>query len=151
MKKLFFTALIAVSISFSSSAQAVNQIDQKAVNNFEAVFIGASNVNWTSKQDLTIASFIQNNHKVEVFYNPDGDLIATTRQIQIKDAPASVKKAVEKKYSDYLVKEVLELKSSDDTNSNYFIAVENDKETIVLKANEGTMSVYSQTKKQSIL
>ncbi len=83
MKKLFFAALIAVSVSASAFAQDVNQIDVKAVENFESAFGGASNVEWVSKENFTKASFIQNEQKVEVFYNLDGDFIATTTQIRM--------------------------------------------------------------------
>lgn len=63
MKKLFFAALIAVSVSASSFAQDVNKIDEKAVADFESVFTGASNVEWASKENFTKASFIDNNRK----------------------------------------------------------------------------------------
>jgi hypothetical protein len=145
MKKLFFAALIAVSVSTSAFAQDVNQVDVKAVENFESSFGGASNVEWISKENFTKASFIQNEQKVEVFYNLDGDFIATTTQIKMDKVPAFVKRTVAKNYSDYTVKEAFKFEANDVTA--YFLAVENEKENIVLQAKGGLFSVYSRTAK----
>lgn len=145
MKKLFFTALIAVSVSASSFAQNLNQIDEKAVADFESAFSGASNVEWTSKNNFTKASFIQNDRKVEVFYNHDGDFIATTRQIKMDEVPTFAKRAFAKKYSNYTVKEAFKFQADDE--EAYYIAAENENQNIILKAKQGSLTVYSKTSK----
>ncbi|MCW3112421.1 MAG: hypothetical protein JWR18_817 [Segetibacter sp.] len=145
MKKLLFAALIAVSISGSTIAQDFNQIDQKAVGNFESAFTGASNVEWTAKEKFTKATFKQNEQKVEVFYDLAGDFIASTRQIAIEELPTFVKRIFAKKYSGYTVKEAFKFKSDDETD--YFISVENETENIVLKEKQGSLVVYSRTSK----
>ncbi|GEO09351.1 hypothetical protein [Segetibacter aerophilus] len=145
MKKLFIAALVALTISTSAFAQDVNQIDPKAVQNFEATFVGASKVEWTSKESFTKASFLQDEQKVEVFYNPDGDLIATTKQVKMEELPTFVKRTFTKKYSDYNVTEAFKFNA--DAETNYFVAAENDKESIVLKVANGSISVYSRTSK----
>ncbi|MEJ7828221.1 MAG: hypothetical protein WKF91_08505 [Segetibacter sp.] len=145
MKKLFFAALIAVSVSANAFAQDVNQIDEKAVENFESAYGGASNVEWISKENFTKASFVQNEQKVEVFYNLDGDYIATTTQIKLDHVPTFVKRIVAKNYSDYTVKEAFKFQADDE--AAYFISAENEKENVVLKVNGGLLSVYSRTDK----
>ena len=145
MKKLFFTALIAVSVSFGSSAQDVNQFDQKAVYNFKSSFAGASHVEWSSKENFTIASFLQDDHKVEVFYNTDGDFVAASNQVGMEQLPSYFKKVVEKKYSNYTVKEAFKLNGNDEIA--YFIFAENDEDKIVLKAKQGSVSLYSKKAK----
>jgi hypothetical protein len=145
MKKLLLTAFIAVSISISSFAQGINEVDKNAIDNFEATFTGASNVEWTSTKNFTIASFMQDDRKVEVFYDPAGEFVATTRQIDIEDAPAYSRKIITRKYIDYVVKEAFEFRA--DNELHYFISIENDKENIVLKVKEGSVSIFSQTEK----
>ena len=145
MKKLFFTALIAVSVSISAFAQDVNQIDRKVVNNFEASYGGASNVEWISKENFTVASFIQNEHKVEVFYTADGDFVATTSYVGMEELPSFAKKSVIKKYADYTVTEAFKFKADGETS--YFISVENEKENVVLKVKDGSVAVYSKRSK----
>lgn len=145
MKKLFIAALVTLTISTSAFAQEVNEIDQKAVQNFESSFGGASKVEWTSKDNFTKASFLQDEQKVEVFYNPEGDLIATTKQVKMEELPTFVKRTFTKKYSDYIIKDAFKLKAEDETN--YFVSAENNKESLVLKVAQGSVSVYSRTYK----
>lgn len=145
MKKLFFAALIAVSVSASSFAQDVNKIDEKAVADFEAAFAVASNVEWASNKNFTKASFIDNNRKVEVFYNLHGEFIATTRQIKMDEVPTFAKRTFAKKYSDYTVKEAFKFQADDE--KAYYISAENENENIVLKVKEGSVTLYSRTNK----
>ncbi len=145
MKKLIFAALIAVSVSASAFATDVNKIDAMAVENFQSTFLGASNVEWTSKEAFTKASFLQNGKKVEVFYNLDGEFIATTTEVSMNEVPTFVKRIFEKNYSDYDVKEAFKFIANE--KENYFISAENDKENIVLQAQGGLFSVYSRTAK----
>lgn len=145
MKKLIIAALIAVSVSASAFAQDVNQIDEKTVANFESAFAGASNVEWISKENFTKASFIQNEQKVEVFYNLDGEFMATTTQIKMDEVPTFAKRTFAKNYSYYTIKEAFKFEADDETA--YYIAAENEKENMVLKVNRGSFSVYSRTAK----
>ncbi|MBE7172420.1 MAG: hypothetical protein INR73_17670 [Williamsia sp.] len=143
MKKLFATVFMAVSVSISLFAQDANQTYSKAVTSFDDTFTGASNVVWSFGEDFTKATFFQDNHRVEVFYNAAGDFVATTTQIKLEDAPAYVKKAVEKKYSNYSVNEAFVFKADDQTK--YFISLEDERENIVLAGNNGAVIVYSRT------
>ncbi len=145
MKKLLIAALLAVSVSASSIAQDASHIDRKAMGNFEVTYAGASGVDWTSTGDFTKASFVQNEKKIDVFYNLDGDFVAATTKLKVDEIPASIKRSLEKRYSDYVVKEALQYKSYDEVS--YFIALENQKEDIVLKVTGGSLSVYSSTDK----
>ncbi len=145
MKKLFFAALIAVSVSANAFAQEVNQIDERAIESFESAFAGASGVEWVSKENFTKASFLQNEQKVEIFYNSDGEFIASTRQIKMEAVPTSIQRIIAKSYSNYTVKEAFKFQANDETA--YYIAAENEDENIVLKVKGGLCSVYSRTAK----
>jgi opacity protein-like surface antigen len=145
MKKLFFAALIAVSVSANAFAQDVNQIDPKAMSDFESVFTGASNVKWMSKENFTKASFTQNEKDLDVFYNLDGEFIATTRQINLDEVPTFAKRIFAKNYSDYTVQEVFKFQANNE--EAYYISAENEKENVVLKINSGSVSVFSRTAK----
>jgi hypothetical protein len=145
MKKLFFAALVAVSVSASAFAQDVNQIDEKAVENFESAFAGASNVEWMSKEKFSKASFKQNEQKIEVFYDSEGEFIATTKQIKMDEVPTFAKRTFAKNYADYTVKEAFKFQADDE--EAYYISAENEKEIVVVKVNGGSFSTYSRTAK----
>jgi hypothetical protein len=115
------------------------------VENFESAYGGASNVEWISKENFTKASFVQNEQKVEVFYNLDGEHIATTTQIKVEQLPAFVKKTLAKNHTAYDVTEAFKFDA--DGSTSYFIATENEKENLVLQAKGGSISMYSRTVK----
>src|SRR5689334_21405073 len=110
MKKLLIAALLVVSVSASSIAQDLSSVDRKSMGNLEVMYAGASGVNWTSTAQFTKASFVQNEKKMDVFYNLDGEFVAVTTQLKVHEIPASIKKTLEKRYSDYLVKEAFQYK-----------------------------------------
>ena len=139
MKKLFIAALVAASLSFTANAQGSN--DLSAVDNFEATFSDASNVKWVSNENFSKAYFIQNEENMQAFYDLNGDLIATTTAIESEELPAWVKKSFQKKYAGYNIAEAFELTAEYETA--YFIAAEKGNEKFLLKANEGSLSVYS--------
>jgi hypothetical protein len=145
MKKLFIAAMVTLTISTSAFAQDATQIDQKAVQNFESSYGGASKVEWTLKDNFTKASFLQDEQKVEVFYNPEGDFIATTKHVKMEELPTFVKRTFTKKYSDYTVKEAFKFTAEDETE--YFVSAENEKESLVLKVAQGSVFVYSRANK----
>jgi hypothetical protein len=145
MKKLFFAALIAVTSAVSAAAQDVNPVHYIAARNFEESYAGASNVEWTATQNMSKATFMQNEQKVEVFYNQQGDFVAIARQLKMQDLPSFATKTFAKKYSDYTVTEAFEFKSADE--HHYFIAAENDIQNLVLKVDQGSVIVYSKTNK----
>jgi hypothetical protein len=145
MKKLLLAALMAVSVSVSAFAQDANEVDGKALQNFESAYGGASDVEWISKENFTKASFIQNEHQVEVFYNLDGEYVATTTQIKADQLPTFVKKTIAKNYSDYSILEAFRFQADDETS--YFVSAENEKEDVVFQSKGGLFSVYSRTPK----
>ena len=145
MKKLLFTALVAVSLSATAFSQDVASTDQRIVDNFEATYTDATKVEWVSTENFTKALFIQNGHNFSAYYNPSGEFMATTSQVDLKEVPTFVKIILAKKYSDYNVTQAFELMSDDETA--YFIAGENETQKIVLKVQDGTVSVFDKTAK----
>src|SRR5688572_5004477 len=82
MKKLFFTAMIAVSVVSSAFASDVKKVNYRVLHAFEQQYRGASNVEWTSKPEFVKATFTQDNAKVDVFYNYNGDKIGASKSVE---------------------------------------------------------------------
>lgn len=144
MKKVFLAAFVALVISVAANAQT-QQVDLKVMENFETAFAGASNVQWTSQENFTKATFIKDAQRVEVFYNPEGNFIATTKQVSVDEMPTFAKRSLAKKYSDYGVTEAFSLTADDETS--YFVVAENAVEKVVLKVAKGSISVYERSRK----
>lgn len=146
MKKLFFTALLAVSVAVSAFATDAKKINSIAVNNFEASFKKASDVSWTATKDYTKATFVLNNIRMEALYSREGDLIGTTHGITLEELPVNAKRNFAKKYHGYTVKEAIRFEGNDE--GAYFISAENEKESVVLKVSDNSqVSVMKSSKK----
>jgi hypothetical protein len=59
--------------------------------------------------------------------------------------PTAAKRAIAKKYADYTVREAIKFDSVDEIA--YFISVENEKKSIILKVLNDSVSVYKTTNK----
>jgi len=146
MKKLFFAALITVTVATSAFAKDVNKISSRATHNFSFDFRGAEKVNWISKSNFYKASFILDGQKMEAFYNLNGDMIGTSQNITLDQLPTSAKRTFAKRYNGYTVKEAIRFEGVDE--SAYYISAENEKENVILKvADDANVSVFQKDRK----
>lgn len=145
MKKLFITALLAISLATSGFASGTN-VNVSVLNNFKTDFRNVANVSWVSKDDYAKATFTENNQKVEAFYNLSGELIGTSKSLDLQNLPVSAKRAFAKKFDGYTVKEVIKFDGVDE--SAYFFTAENSVESVIFKIGDNEQLVtYKKTKK----
>ena len=146
MKKLFIAALLTITVAASSFASDNKKISNLAINNFRLEFAKASNVSWSTAEKYYKATFYMGAEKMEAFYNASGEKVATSRTISIDELPVKAKRAFAKDYSDYTVKEAVEMDGIEETA--YFLTAENDKESVILKVTgTGGLSIFKTTKK----
>lgn len=140
MKKLFISALLAVTVAVSSFAAEGNNVSYAVRNSFSAQFKYASDVRWTSGENYTKATFVLNNVSTEALYSAQGEFIGTNQAITLEELPVNAKRAFAKTYSDYTVKEAIRFEGSQE--SAYYISAENEKGSVILKVEDsGYMSI----------
>lgn len=148
MKK-FATVLTAAVMLFTSSAFATGKdnVTAKVQAAFLTDFKSAGNVKWEKKEGFYFATFSINNISIDAAYNEDGELLATSRKLEISQLPLSVSLQIGKKYSDYtLVGQVSEINFEGQTH--YYFTIENSKQSLNLKCSgDGEVSVESRKKK----
>jgi hypothetical protein len=147
MKKLLFSALIAVSlVSSAFAASGENKkVSLQITKAFESNFNDVGNVTWNITEKFAKATFVLNDVTTEAFYSPDGEFIGTSQAIALDKIPTVAKRAIAKKYTDYTVREAIKFDGVDETA--YYVSVENDKKSIVLKVLNYSVSVYKTTNK----
>lgn len=138
MKKLQnVLAAIALFITTASFAAhgpgGVTPVVQAA---FDKNFIGATNVSWEQIDDFYFASFDLVTKQNTAAFNENGELVATSRMIDISQLPLSVSAAINDKYSGYtLSKAVTEFYFEGQTS--YYVYAENSKRILRLKCYAG--------------
>jgi hypothetical protein len=146
MRKLFLAALISMTVAASAFAKDTKNVNGVAIRNFEIEFSKASNVTWTSTDKFVKATFIQDNEKMEAFYNQSGEKIATSRTIKLDELPVKAKRTIAKDYAAYTIIEAIEVEGSEDYG--FYVSAENEKESVILKVNgTGGLSIFKVTKK----
>lgn len=146
MKKILLTAIIAISIISSAFANPGKEVNYFVINSFREDFGNVEDVKWNITPAYAKAAFILNNVATEAFYKLDGEFIGTTQTIAIEDLPIAAKRSFAKKYSNYIVKEAIKLNGNEETA--YFILAENEKHSVVLKANNAGITVYKVSSKK---
>jgi len=141
MKKLLIAATMLVAIATSSFASG-NAANNKAARNFSTDFKDAKNVTWKTGEGYIKASFVWNDTNMESFYNEDGELIGSSRAIDINALPVKALKTIKEKYSDYTTAESVEFDSVEDGICYYISEVKDNTKVILKVTSLGDVSVY---------
>src|SRR3954463_2948098 len=107
MKKLFFLALLAVTVAGSAFAADTKKVNASVLSSFKSEFKQAANVTWKTGADYAKATFTLDNKQVEAFYNLDGQMIAKSQNIGLDELPVNAKRNFAKYFTGYNVKEAI--------------------------------------------
>lgn len=142
MKKIFFLALIAIATGTTAFAGPKSG---KVSDHFSNAFKNAQNVTWTSAEKYDQASFTQGAEKISVFYDTDGELIGSIKNMAFDKLPQAAIETITTKYTfpAYRLTDCIEF--TDRNNySSYFVSFENKNETIVYEITKtGKLRYYA--------
>jgi opacity protein-like surface antigen len=147
MKKLFIAAITALTLTTTAiAADESKKVSAAALENFKRTYKEAGDIKWTVTTQFTKASFLMDGERVEAYYGVDGNFLAESKAVSTQDLPKAARRDLEKKYSNYTIKEVIQYITFDKVE--YYVSLDNGKETKILKiSGTGDMQVYKVTKK----
>jgi hypothetical protein len=146
MKKVLFSALLAVALITNTFATGENRISSLVLNSFKVDFKDAKDVSWSSNTGYAKASFILDKRQMEVFYNTDGTIFAISKKIDLEELPVYAKRTFAKRYAGFTVKEAIKFEGMDE--NAYYISAENEKVSVILKVDEQEyISLFKSSKK----
>ena len=147
--KIALTAIVML-LASTAFADPGGDVTAKVAAAFQQDFSLASSVTWKEKSEFYFASFQLNGVFVDAAYNADGELVGTSRKINIDQVPLAVSMEIAKKYKDFSVSsQVTELNFEGQTS--YYIDVQDNTQTLKLRCSgNGEISVDSRVKKQVI-
>jgi len=141
MKKIILSFALILAVGASSFASGIerNPVEQ----NFAKQFAGAEFVKWSSVEDLQKATFILAGIRTEAYYNQDGELLGSLRNLFYTQLPLSVMQTLNSKFEGAVVIEIMEISNLEGTS--YKIVLEQkDKKYSTRITNTG--EVVSKTK-----
>ncbi len=149
MKKLtvILTALVFF-ISASSFAPNEETVSAKIKSAFEKTFTSASQVRWNKSDGFYFADFKINDQVLSAAFNEEGELVGASRNIALSQLPLNISLALKDNYAGYAINNsVTEITTEGQTN--YYIAAENSKRIVTIKASaSGDLSISKKTKKK---
>lgn len=143
-----FDATFSMSNSKSVKTENVSKLITSA---FNEQFKGVTELNWRENQGFYFGYFKQNEQNLAAAYTKEGEFIAFSRQVSIKDLPLEVSGPLLETYKDWtLPTEVTEIVM--DGESTYYLSAENKKVIRQLKCySNGDIEVLKTIKKKKVL
>ena len=117
MKRIFFSAMLLLSLGIAPSfANSTLPDETVASKNFKKEFAGAENVKWTAIGEFQKASFVLAGHRAEAYFNADGDLAGSVRDLFYDQLPLAVMKTVDSRYENADIIDVREISNNEGTS-----------------------------------
>src|SRR5947208_2653004 len=101
MKKIIIGLTLLLSlISVTGFATGEEKISPETLLSFQKEFKHAENVNWTKVEDIARASFNLNGFHVEAYFEANGQLLGTARNILFNQLPLAVVNSIDNRFQD---------------------------------------------------
>ena len=112
---------------------------------FKHDFASAELMSTEAHDNFTKVIFKLNGQVMTAFYSNSGDLLAVTRNIVSSQLPVNLLMNFKKHYSDYWITDLFEM--SQDSESSYYLTLENSNSKITLRSNGDRWEVYADVRK----
>ena len=131
MKKLFAIITILGSV-FSTTVHAQSKTPSPVLTSFQSSFDKAENTSWSNVKGLYRVDFTIEDQKLSAFYNPSGELVASSRDVSLEQIPMALKYDLEKNFDGYKVTSLFEVDNKD--GITYYATVNNIKSQFILES-----------------
>ena len=134
MKRMILTVAFVMSLAGGKLFAAGDErVSRQAKETFKKEFPTAEFVKWQEIENsgIYLARFLYDNQGFAAYFNEQGSLIATARQVTKENLPYKVSQVIGKKYSDGEILTIEELTM--DGTLSYFFTLEYEKTRTVLR------------------
>jgi hypothetical protein len=114
MKKFFITIAAALTL-ISTTAFAATGGDNPAETTFQKEFQGASEVKWTKTKETISADFVLGNSRIVAYFNYNGELLGTARNVLFNQLPLNVIREINNRYGSMPVYDITEFSVGGET------------------------------------
>ena len=137
--------MLAIAISSITAFASDENVNSTVLSSFNKEFAGAKDVQWTTTNNYYKASFVFNDQFVSDFYQLDGELIATSRNISSLELPINLQTSLKKNYSKYWISDLFEISNNEGTS--YYITLDKADSKVVLKSSGSKWDVFRKATK----
>lgn len=129
----------------STESKNTDVTNQVVANSFSTLFPAATSQRWTTKDNNTFVSFLNNGKKANASFSLKGKLNYVITECELEHLPASFIKEIKKDYASYKLYNAIEVKAHDAVS--YQAVLVNELDFITLKFTDGGVEKIQQLKK----
>jgi len=145
MKPILIAVALLTRTFTKSFASDGPTVEPTVLKSFKTTFANATEVDWSTTQDLYKAVFSLNGQYVTAYFKEDGTMQALVRHINTTNLPIILQTALKNNYKGQWVSDVLEVTS--DGSLHYYVTLENADTKTILKSSSTTWSNYQKQHK----
>jgi hypothetical protein len=136
--------MLGLTTAFADGTSAVANRIQIALNK---EFAGCESVTWTKVKDYQQANFVFHESLVVAYFNEEGDLLGSARNITVVQLPLSVLQSFDKHLASFEIFEITEITNAEGTS--YWVTLDKGNKRYHAKANaNGEISSLSLIKQK---
>ena len=132
MKKIFVSLSLMLVVGLTTVLANDETVSDKVKESFKKEFVGATSVKWEKQKDFQTATFVFYDHLVIAYFNADGELLASARNVLFYELPMAVVKSLDKKFPWINPTEMTEVSNTEGTF--YKLTIERQKKRYNIKA-----------------
>lgn len=145
-RKLVTLTLAFVMIGATAFATNGPKVSEKILASFNKEFPGAQHVKWNESNDYLSAVFVLSDFRAEAWFDVNGELLGTSRDLLYNQLPLAVMRSIESRFPDASPIEVKEITNSNGTS--YRLVLDTKKVKYTVKSNaDGEIYITDKTKK----
>src|SRR6476660_6351475 len=145
MKPILIAVALLAGTFTKSFAAEVPAVQSTVLKSFKTTFANATEVGWSTTQDLYKAEFALNGRYITEYYTADGTMAALTRHIGANELPVILQTAIKNDYKDQWVSDVMEVTSDGDVQ--YYVTLENADSKVILKSSSTVWTTFQKERK----
>ena len=135
MKFFFVSLLFILTIGLTTALADDVIISDKVKESFNKEFVGAKSVEWRHIGDYQVALFVFCSQRLEAYFNADGELAGSARNILFEQMPLTIMRLAQKRYAGADILDILEI--SNPEGISYLLTVEKQNKRFRVKVGTG--------------
>src|SRR5258706_224116 len=131
MKKIFVSLSLMLTVGLTTVLANDEPVSDKVKESFKKEFVGARSVTWNHIGDYQMALFVFDGHRVEAYFNTEGELEGSVRNLPFDQLPLLVVRSFEKRFTPENIIDILEVSNIEGTS--YLLKVETQNKRFLVK------------------
>ncbi len=136
--------MLGLSTAFADGTPVIASRIQISLNK---EFAGCESVTWTKVKDYQQAAFVFHESRVIAYFNEDGDLLGSARNITVEQLPLSVLQSIDKRFAGFELFEIVEI--TNEQGTSYWLTLEKNNKQYHAKTDaNGEVTRFSSIRKK---